>query len=91
LQLKQRNLTLTGDTLARCHFDEFAVGLTLRGIRSLAARMPLHCANALAVATFLESHSKVVAVYYPGLESHPGHSVAKVQMNEKSVACMSCL
>ena len=55
--------------------------LVLRGIRSLAARMRVHCENALGVARFLESHPRVEAVHYPGLASHPGHDIAKRQMS----------
>jgi cystathionine gamma-lyase len=58
-------------------FDSF---LTLRGIKTLAVRMERHCANALAIARFLESHPKVERVHYPGLESHPQHALAKRQM-----------
>lgn len=58
-------------------FDSF---LTLRGIKTLALRMERHCANALTVARFLESHPKVERVIYPGLPSHPHHAVAKRQM-----------
>jgi cystathionine gamma-lyase len=58
-------------------FDSF---LTLRGIKTLALRMERHCANALAVAQFLEGHEKVRKVFYPGLASHPQHALAKQQM-----------
>jgi cystathionine gamma-lyase len=58
-------------------FDSF---LILRGIKTLALRMERHCANALAIAQFLEKHPKVERVYYPGLESHPQHALAKRQM-----------
>jgi cystathionine gamma-lyase len=58
-------------------FDSF---LTLRGIKTLALRMERHCANALAVARFLEQHPQVERVYYPGLASHPQHSLARRQM-----------
>jgi cystathionine gamma-lyase len=58
-------------------FDAF---LTLRGIKTLALRMERHCANALAIAQFLEQHPQVERVYYPGLASHPQHSLAKAQM-----------
>ena len=58
-------------------FDAF---LILRGIKTLALRMERHCANALAIAQFLERHPKVERVYYPGLESHPQHALAKRQM-----------
>jgi cystathionine gamma-lyase len=59
-------------------FDAF---LTLRGIKTLAVRMERHCANALQVASFLQKHPKVERVYYPGLESHPQHALARRQMN----------
>ena len=55
--------------------------LVLRGLRSLSCRVERHCANALAVARFLEKHPAVEAVHYPGLESHPGHAIAKRQMS----------
>ncbi|HVC30327.1 MAG TPA: PLP-dependent aspartate aminotransferase family protein [Steroidobacteraceae bacterium] len=58
-------------------FDSF---LTLRGIKTLALRMERHCANAIAVAQFLESHPKVQRVHYPGLPSHPQHALARRQM-----------
>jgi len=58
-------------------FDAF---LTLRGIKTLALRMERHCANALAIAQFLERHPEVERVYYPGLASHPQHALAKAQM-----------
>jgi cystathionine gamma-lyase len=59
-------------------FDAF---LTLRGIKTLALRMQRHCANALAVAQFLEAHPQVERVYYPGLASHPQHQLAQRQMS----------
>jgi cystathionine gamma-lyase len=58
-------------------FDSF---LILRGIKTLALRMERHCANALTIAQFLEKHPKVERVFYPGLESHPQHALAKRQM-----------
>ncbi len=54
--------------------------LTIRGIKTLGIRMERHCANALAVAKFLNSHPKVERVFYPGLEADPGHKTAKRQM-----------
>jgi cystathionine gamma-synthase len=59
----------------------FSSWLVLRGIRSLAARMRVHCENAMAVARFLAAHPRVEAVHYPGLESHPGHEIAARQMS----------
>ncbi|HYI13314.1 MAG TPA: aminotransferase class I/II-fold pyridoxal phosphate-dependent enzyme [Thermoanaerobaculia bacterium] len=55
--------------------------LVLRGIRTLAARMRVHSENGMAVARFLASHERVEAVYYPGLETHPRHDVARRQMS----------
>jgi cystathionine gamma-synthase len=56
--------------------------LLLRGIRTLPWRMRAHCDNASVVANFLATHAKVEAVHYPGLESHPGHEIARRQMND---------
>lgn len=54
--------------------------LILRGIKTLALRMERHNENAFAVANMLESHPKVVSVFYPGLESHPQYETARKQM-----------
>ena len=54
--------------------------LILRGLRTLSCRVERHAANALAVARELEAHRKIERVFYPGLESHPGHEIAKRQM-----------
>ncbi len=59
-------------------FDSF---LVLRGIKTLALRLERHCASALALAQWLEREPKVRRVYYPGLESHPQHALARRQMN----------
>lgn len=53
--------------------------LVIRGIETLHLRVKQHCANALAVAEYLQNHPLVDKVYYPGLESHPNHAVAKQQ------------
>lgn len=58
-------------------FDSF---LALRGLHTLALRMQRHCENALKIAQFLERHSKVEKVFYPGLVSHPQYELAKKQM-----------
>jgi cystathionine gamma-lyase len=58
-------------------FDSF---LALRGLKTLSLRMERHCANALKIATWLETRSDVERVIYPGLESHPQHALAKRQM-----------
>ncbi|AOW11908.1 methionine gamma-lyase [Hydrogenophaga crassostreae] len=54
--------------------------LFLRGIKTLPLRMEAHCDGALAVAQFLEHQSAVRSVFYPGLASHPQHTLAKRQM-----------
>ncbi|MFK7801368.1 MAG: PLP-dependent aspartate aminotransferase family protein [Anaerolineae bacterium] len=60
----------------------FDCWLLLRGIRTLPYRMRGHCSNAMRLAQFLEDHPQVHTVHYPGLESHPGHAVAKKQMKD---------
>ena len=60
----------------------FNAWLTLRGLRSLPARMAWHCRNARAVAEFLAKHPGVEKVNWPGLESHPNHAVAAKQMRD---------
>ena len=60
----------------------FNAWLIARGIATLPLRMPAHSANASAVATFLASHPRVNRVLFPGLLSHPGHDLAKQQMQE---------
>ena len=71
------------------HFLQFATGATLgpqdsylvlRGIKTLHLRMQRHCENGEKVAAYLNSHAKIKTVFYPGLESHPFHDVAKKQM-----------
>ena len=59
----------------------FDCWLVLRGIRTLPYRMRAHSENAAKVATFLNGHPKVLEVYYPGLKGHPGHGVARRQMD----------
>jgi len=54
--------------------------LVLRGIKTLAVRMRTHQENALKIAHWLEKHSKVERVIYPGLKSHPQHKLAAKQM-----------
>jgi cystathionine beta-lyase len=55
--------------------------LVIRGIETLHLRVKQHCANAQAVAAFLQSHPAVNKVYYPGLKSHTNHIVAARQAN----------
>jgi len=59
-------------------FDSF---LTLRGLRTLDARLRVHQENAAAVAALLDGHAAVRAVHYPGLASHPGHALAARQQH----------
>lgn len=54
--------------------------LILRGLKTLSVRMERHCHNALQIAQFLECHPQIEKVFYPGLESHPQHELAKKQM-----------
>lgn len=56
--------------------------LVLRGIKTLHVRMQRHCENAMKMAQWLYEHPKVGKVYYPGLESHGGHEIAKRQMRD---------
>ena len=85
LMVKDENLA------EELHFIQFAAGavagpmdsfLALRGIKTLHIRMQRHCENGKAIAAYLVSHPKVKEVYYPGLENHPNHEVAKKQMND---------
>ncbi len=59
-------------------FDSF---LALRGLKTLHLRVERTCQNALEIARFLEAHSAVEKVIYPGLASHPQHALAKAQMS----------
>lgn len=74
---------------SQLHFQQFATGATLgpqdsflvlRGIKTLHLRVQRHCENGAKIAAFLVNHPKVERVYYPGLESHPFHEIAKKQM-----------
>ncbi len=77
------------ETYLKLKFLQNAVGavpgpqdawLTMRGIKTLHLRMERHSENAMKVAQFLSDHSAIAEVYYPGLESHPQHDLAKRQM-----------
>ena len=54
--------------------------LTLRGVKTLAVRMIRHEENAFNVVRFLQKQPNVIEVFFPGLESHPGHAISKKQM-----------
>ncbi|WP_439026380.1 cystathionine gamma-synthase [Haloarchaeobius sp. DT45] len=56
--------------------------LVLRGTKTLPVRMDRHCENASDIAQWLDDHPAVSEVFYPGLESHPGHDVAAAQMDD---------
>ena len=56
--------------------------LALRGIKTLHVRMARHCENAKKIAFFLESHTKIEKVFWPGFKSHPNHEIAKNQMTD---------
>ncbi|UVK49617.1 PLP-dependent aspartate aminotransferase family protein (plasmid) [Mesorhizobium sp. AR07] len=59
---------------------QFQSALLLRGMRTLHLRVARSCESAMALADALERHPKVTAVFYPGLPTHPGHSLAARQM-----------
>jgi cystathionine gamma-synthase len=62
--------------------DPMAAYLTLRGMKTLHLRVRQQCANAMTLAKFLQTKEMVEAVYYPGLETHPHHDIAKKQMKD---------
>lgn len=66
--------------IAGAVMDPFSAWLTLRGMRSLAARLERQCRTAERVAAFLDAHPAVTRVYYPGLTDHPGHEIAAREM-----------
>lgn len=59
----------------------FNAWVVLKGMETLGLRMQAHCANALALATWLETQPEVARVYYPGLKSHPQHDLAMRQQS----------
>jgi cystathionine beta-lyase/cystathionine gamma-synthase len=81
-------LTNDADTAQRLRLIQNTMGavpgpfdcwLALRGTKTLALRMRQHDANARRIAAFLSRHPAVERLYYPGLESHPEHELAKKQ------------
>jgi cystathionine gamma-synthase len=60
--------------------DPMSAYLLLRGMKTLHLRIRQQNTSALAIASFLESHAAIEQVFYPGLDSHPGHKIAKRQM-----------
>lgn len=71
-----RHRELTGPSL-----QAHTASLLLRSLKTLGLRVQRQNENALELARFLEQHPKVESVYYPGLESNPGHEIAKRQMH----------
>lgn len=59
-------------------FDSWLVNM---GLKTFELRMQRHCENAMGVAHYLETHPKVKQVFFPGLESDPGHTIARQQMH----------
>lgn len=69
------------DTTGAC-LSPFDSWLLIRGMKTLGLRVRRSTSTAFEVAKFLEKHPKIDAVYYPGLESHPQHELAKKQMTD---------
>lgn len=67
--------------MAGAVLSPFNAWLLLRGLRTLSLRVERHNANALALARALHGHPAIKAVYYPGLETDPGHATAARQMS----------
>ena len=65
--------------------------LLCRSLSTFSARMPIHSANAMRLAQYLETHPKIEKVLYPGLPSHPQHAVAKKQMKNGYSGMLSIL
>jgi cystathionine beta-lyase/cystathionine gamma-synthase len=62
--------------------DPHAAFLVERGLKTYLLRFERHAKNAMKVAQFLASHPKIEKVFYPGLETHPNHALAKKQMSD---------
>ena len=82
-------ITKTKELGEALHFIQFASGgilgphdsyLVLRGIKTLSLRMQRHSENGAEIAKYIEQHSAVEKVFYPGLPSHPQYDLAKKQM-----------
>ena len=69
----------------------FDCWLILRGTATLDVRLRAQCENALALARHLAAHSKVEQVFHPGLESHPGHALARRQMRHFGAVLSFCV
>jgi len=73
----RKDIVSMGPTL-----DPHAAFLIQRGMRTYFLRYERQCSNALAVSTFLKDHSRVRKVFYPGLDGHPQHLLARRQMRD---------
>jgi cystathionine gamma-synthase len=60
----------------------FECWMLVRSVKSLVARMRMHCENTRQIAEYLNSHAKIQKVFYPGLTDSPGHLIAKSQMSD---------
>ncbi len=69
-------------TSAGAVMDPFSAWLALRGMRTLAARLRMQCDTARRLAAFLQTHPAVARVHHPSLPEHPGHAVARRQMDD---------
>jgi cystathionine gamma-synthase len=75
---KIRNVQQVGGAVP----SPFDCYLLVRSIKTLPYRMRAHSANGLALALYLQKHDQVEAVFYPGLQDHPQHEIAKKQMRD---------
>jgi cystathionine gamma-lyase len=91
-------VTRTPEIFDRLYYIQNATGnalnpwecfLLARGIKTLGIRMQHQCAGALEIAQFLTEHPRVRSVLYPGLPDHPGHELARRQMNRMFGAMLS--
>ena len=73
----RKDIVSMGPTL-----DPHAAFLIQRGMRTYFLRYERQCSNALAVSTFLKDHRRVKSVFYPGLDGHPQHLLARRQMSD---------
>ena len=69
--------------------DPFEASLVLHGMRTMYLQVAQSCASALKIAEHFDGHSKLERVLYPGLVEHPGHEIAKRQMDNGFGAMMS--
>ncbi len=82
--IRQERLVHLGEAMS-----PFNAWLIMRGLATLPLRMERHCENALKVARFLEDHSRIKRVVYPGLESHPHHDLPAASCRPSAVCSPS--